>query len=321
MESTVYLRDHLPRKSSFQWMLVLSIGIHIFFFLLRWSINNPLNSPFDVSKNKESLIELSPIPPQTQPRTAQRRLPLENQIVETEDAGNRLLDPNASLLSDRNQTASQQTRAAKTDDFSKGAGKGIVAQPQASTVSPGILESDPLSISEGKTNNEKKHWSNLSLKDLSLSGDGKPLSASDDYLPGVAAGERTILSTREFKYFSYYNRIKDLLRQFWKPSIEREVSKLWGKGQMLRETELVTRVLVLLDEKGQIHKISKLGASGVVEIDEIAVKAFHAAAPFPNPPSALIESDGFVRLKWDFILQTSAAPRIQYSPRAPTGLR
>lgn len=311
-------QSNFQRKSSMLWMLLISLGIHLAFLMLQWSSNLP--SP--ISSSKQTLIELSPLPSIESEKLATRRLaPRQNQVVESEDAGNRKLDPNATLLSDKTQSATQQTRSAKVDSFKKGTGTGIGAEPDSSVTAPGILEADSLLIPESATTSKKKHWSNLSLKDLSLSGDGKAASASDDYLPGVAMGERTILSTREFKYFSYYNRVKDLLRQYWKPSIEREVSKLWGKGQMLRESELVTRLLVLLDSKGQVQKVSKVGASGVSEIDDIAVQAFQAASPFPNPPSALIEADGFVRLKWDFILQTSAAPRIQYSPRGPSSFR
>lgn len=314
----LYQKTEFHRKSPLLWMLFISLGVHSAFLMLKWN-------SVDVSEettSKQTFVELSPLPAQESNRSQSRKLPLiQNQVVESEDAGNRKLDPNASLLSDKTQTATQQTRSERVDDFKKGQGTGAKAEQEQALVAPGVFEADSLLVPDTETQPQKKHWSKLSLKDLSLAGDGKAASASDDYLPGVASGERTILSTREFKYFSYYNRIKDLLRQFWKPSIEREVSKLWGKGQMLRENELVTRLLVLLDEKGQVQKVSKVGASGVSEIDEVAVQAFYAASPFPNPPTALIESDGFVRLKWDFILQTSAAPRIQYSPRNPSNFR
>ena len=236
-------------------------------------------------------------------------------MVETEDANNREMDPNASLLSDKNQRAEKDTKAAVTNDFKKGTGSG---NDQLGNNMGEETQNDSISIGENPT---KKDWRSLSLKDLSVGTGEGPLSASDDYLPHVEAGERTILSTREFRYFSYYNRIKDLLRQFWKPSIEREVAKLWGKGQMLKENELTTRVLVLLDKQGQIQKISKVGASGISEVDEAAVQAFYQAAPFPNPPAGLVDTDGFVRINWDFILQTAAAPRIQYRPAGPRGFR
>jgi protein TonB len=292
--------------------ILFSLVIHIALLVYHFELLPSNNS--EQSQKKPEFIELSELPPpQALLKSQAAPEKRENQIVETEDSGNQEVDPNANLLSDKNQKAQIQTRAQRTDAFQKGSGTG----PRAEETQESGDEDQPtdsVTLDVGASPEKKKDWKTLSLKDLSVNGDGNQASASDDYLPNVAPGERTILSTREFRYFSYYNRIKDLLRQHWKPSIEREVSKLWGKGQMLRENELVTRVLVLLDKTGQVQKISKIGASGVTEIDEVAVQAFHQASPFPNPPVGLVEADGYVRINWDFILQTAAAPQIQFRP-------
>lgn len=306
------VRGGQQKNTRVQWTLLISLLLHVGALFLQISSVPPElpTSPTD------SLIELSEIPPNMKfPPAIQARETPKNQVVETEDAHNRDIDPNATLLSDRNQKADKATKAAVTDNFISGKGNG---QGPSTNEEAGGESQDSISLG---VNGPKKDWKTLSLKDLSVGNGEGPLSASDDYLPHVETGERTILSTREFRYFSYYNRMKDLLRQFWKPSIEREVAKLWGKGQMLKENELTTRVLVLLDKQGHIQKISKVGASGISEIDEAAVKAFYQAAPFPNPPAGLVDTDGFVRINWDFILQTAAAPRIQYRPSGPRGFR
>lgn len=314
MSVTKY-NPHPPRKDRRLLLSVLfSFVIHlsIFFYQL-----DKTSSTAPVPPSQERFVELSQLPKElTAPPRSARNQP-NNQVVETEDAGNRDLDPNATLLSDKNQKAQQQTKAQRVDNFEKGQGKGARNEEIQEQGENEAQPSDELSLGLGTNPSAKrKSWKNLSLKDLSVNGDGNSVSASDDYLPNVASGERTILSTREFRYFSYYNRIKELLRQHWKPSIEREVSKLWGKGQMLKENELVTRVFVLLDKSGQVQKISKVGASGVSEIDEVAVQSFYHASPFPNPPVGLVEPDGYVRINWDFILQTAAAPQIQFRPSA-----
>jgi len=292
--------------------IALSLFIHLALLVYKFDL---LPTPASVTAEKKpEFIELSELP--TQPPPVKSKYAQEernNQVVETEDSGNQEIDPNATLLGEKNQKAQTQTRAQKTDSFQKGAGTGSRSEEEQEQ-GDNDLAKDSLDLDVGSSPKKKKDWKTLSLKDLSLNGDGNQASASDDYLPNVASGERTILSTREFRYFSYYNRIKDLLRQYWKPSIEREVAKLWGKGQMLKENELVTRLLVLLDKQGQVQKISKVGASGVSEIDEVAVQAFHQASPFPNPPVGLVEPDGYVRINWDFILQTAAAPQIQFRP-------
>ena len=306
-------RGNPKRQSRLLLYSAFSLGLH-FALMALWV--NRQTSP-ELSPKEPTLIELSDLNTVSPPADSLPISPKQNikdQVVETEDAGNSEIDPNAALLSNKNQKAEQQTKAASTDGFKTRGGTGAKKSVDSSEGEPQDESSSDNDLSLGTLPPKKRDWKKLSLKDLSVHGDGTPPSASDDYLPGVASGERTILSTREFRYFSYYNRIKELLRQHWKPNIEREVAKLWGKGQMLREHELVTRVLVLLDQTGQIQKVSKVGASGVQEIDEVAVQAFIQAAPFPNPPAGLIDTDGFVRINWDFILQTASAPTIQYRP-------
>lgn len=318
-------------RRQFPWAVLFSLVLHLGIFFLK-SQTSPPSQPIPAGA---PLIELSELPPEVieklrkEKNTAALTKP---QVVETEDSGNREIDPNAQLLSDKNQKAEQQSRAARTDDFRSGKGTGPkeMNTPDTGSIPPTGTEpsdtpSEELALGEGSSPSPapgvKRNWKTLSLKDLSVGGNGEQASASDDYLPNIATGDRTILSTREFRYFSYYNRIKDLLRQYWKPSIEREVAKLWGKGRMLNEEELTTRVLVLLDKTGKVQKISKIEVSGFTEIDEAAIQAFYQAAPFPNPPTGLVDTDGFVRINWDFILKTASAPRIQFRPGGPSAMR
>ncbi|MCB0361740.1 MAG: energy transducer TonB, partial [Bdellovibrionales bacterium] len=67
----------------------------------------------------------------------------------------------------------------------------------------------------------------------------------------------------------------------------------------------ITRVLITLDKNGSLIQVQVLGQSGLVELDSAAVDAFRAAAPFPNPPQGMVEHDGNIRIRWDFILEAS----------------
>lgn len=250
-------------------------------------------------------------------------------MAETSDAHNRLEDKNAKVLSDHTQTAKKQTRAKLIDDFRKKAGTGMKSSssdklafipPNGKLTKEKSKEETPeseigdQSLPKPQTSEKvgiKRDWKTLSLKDLSL-GDGAPAAASDDHLKDYEQGEDTVLSTREYRYFSYYYRIKELLRQYWKPNVEQKLYKMWAKGTNLNDDEIVTKVVVLLNGSGQIQKISRIGSCGFAELDQAAIEAFQKAAPFPNPPKGIIESDGFVRIRWDFILKTEATPRIQF---------
>lgn len=274
--------------------LLLSILAHVFTSVL----NIPKKQDW-ADQDLYSPIELSDLSENQQ------------EIAETQDAGNREIDPDAKYLSDRNQTAKEQTKSKVIDDFREGQ---MAGKPRATSPSEEIGQSDSseldLAIENQDKKSGKKDWKELSLQDLGL-GNGFS-AATDDHLEGVDEAEQTILSTREFQYYAYYNRIKDLLRQHWKPKVHRELTKLMGKGRRLSSQELTTKVLVVLNNQGKIHKISKLGSSGIGELDGAAVLAFNQAAPFPNPPKGMIEPDGFVRVRWDFILTLESSPTIQY---------
>jgi protein TonB len=138
-------------------------------------------------------------------------------------------------------------------------------------------------------------------------GGGEGPSATDDHLKDVPKGMETLLSTREFVYFSYYNRIKEKLRQYWEPKIKEKMERIMRQGRTVASTgDKITRIIIILDENGVLQKIQVIGASGVTDLDDAAVEAFKAAAPFPNPPKGIVESDGTIKIRWDFILEADS---------------
>lgn len=303
-------------------------------FLLWWSTPSSDPSTFTPPPLSEPIV-ISEAPPadkrgeKTKPPTATK----EPEMAETEDSKNKELDPEARFLSDRNQKADHETRARLTDDFRKKQGTGLQSKQGSSHPPPtGSGKANVLDQSDSATDvldpnmkskaGAKRDWKTLSLKDLGISGHGGLEAATDDRVNGVDAGDETVLSTREFKYFSYYHRIKEMLRQYWKPNVERKLAMLWGKGKNLGEEEITTKLLVLLDQNGTVQKISKLNSSGISDLDDAAIEAFQRAAPFPNPPKGIVDEDGFVRIRWDFILKTEAVPRIQFrNVGNPSGMR
>ncbi len=320
------------------WAILISLGVHTLFFLAHLLPHS--QPPENIADNNEP-IEISPAPPQnaapptqaTQPAPPKPKIKSkEIEMAETEDSGKHEIDPNAKFLSDRNQTADKQTRAKSVDDFREKKGTGLKSEDHTkdaknyipATGSPEEKEpeaANDLEVATGegiakkkdKGQGVKRDWKTLSLKDLSVNGDGGTTAASDDALRGVQEGDRTVLSTREYRYFSYYQRIKELLRQFWKPTVEKKMYLLYEKGKSFGDDELVTKLLVLLNPTGNIVKISRVTSSGVNDLDDAAIEAFNKAGPFPNPPKGIIDADGFVRINWEFILKTEAAPTIQFT--------
>ncbi len=134
---------------------------------------------------------------------------------------------------------------------------------------------------------------------------GAEVSQNDDYLKDVVAGAETLLRTREFVYYSYYNRIKSKLRQHWEPRIKQKIVKILRKGRRIASTnDKITRLVITLDQHGELKRIQVKNASGYNDLDDAAIEAFKAAAPFPNPPTGLVTGQGEVEIPWDFVLET-----------------
>ncbi len=322
------MRDECPIlpwwKEPIVWGFVISLLLHIFApwrYMSLWRLDQ-ISIPRELEP-----IEISDYVPKAPPQpSTERRAPppkaRPNQIAETEDAGNRELDPNAKYLSDRNQKALKETRTKNVDAFHSGGGTGAKGSPESEkkpeeqTAQNSQTEiTDPDAWDNATTQSgpiKQKDWRHLSLKDLGMGGNGVDASASSDYLRGVDSNNRTVLSTREYKFFSYYQRIRELIRQRWSTMVRRKYEKIINKGKNPTEDEISTRLVILLDEKGALVKISRVGKSGYDELDDAAVEAFEYAAPFPNPPKGMVDADGMVRLSWEFVLTIEQTPRIQF---------
>ena len=68
----------------------------------------------------------------------------------------------------------------------------------------------------------------------------------------------------------------------------------------------VTEVRVSLSTTGAVAKVVVTSPSGVGELDDEAVRAFRAAAPFPNPPEGLVK-DGQIVFAFSFFFEIGGA--------------
>ncbi len=247
------------------------------------------------------------------------------QIVEqSEKPINDELPDDAKFLSKNNQRIEKQTKAENSGKFKNTSGfakpSEEFAQNPASQNPPAAEK--PIQKKLAKTANQKLltvKFGELALPKLSdLKPEFKPdpnafvgsepkgsdASATDDHIKDIQMGVQTLLSTREFIYYTYYNRIKARLRQYWEPKIKEKVSNILRQGRTIASTsEKITKIVIILNESGTLEKIQVIGPSGMTDLDDAAVEAFRAAAPFPNPPKGIIEEDGKIRIRWDFILE------------------
>ncbi|MCG8416784.1 MAG: cell envelope integrity protein TolA [Proteobacteria bacterium] len=111
---------------------------------------------------------------------------------------------------------------------------------------------------------------------------------SVDHLENVASGETTALSSKRWKYATFFNRMKRRVGQNWHPA--QVYARRDPKGNVYGQRDRITYLQISLDPSGTIARIHVLRSSGVDFLDDEAMRAFRAAHPFPNPPRGLVDS-------------------------------
>lgn len=283
-------------------------------------------------------VEITFVEPTAEPLAQVEKMNQQMQIVDqSEKSSNDEKPEDAKYLSRNNQKVFEETRAQQSGRFNNSAGQGLVekgpqeplkAQPKRASVQKarenlGEQEAKPApwEVVDQKTKSGLPTLEALKPKfDWARAAGGQAqrrpsverpgeMSATDDYLKDVKTGAQTMLSTREFIYFSYYNRIKKQLQQYWEPKIKDRVVHLFQQGRQIASTgDRITRLRITLDKTGTLVGVAVLGQSGVVELDDVAIEAFRQAAPFPNPPTGIVEADGTIKIDWSFILEASSIP-------------
>lgn len=282
--------------------IVLSLLIHMGVWI---GVNLvPKSTPY---KPPEKPIEITILPKQELDDHKRRQV-----VEQSEKPLNDEVPEDTKYLSQYNQRVVKETKAQNTGKFTNAAKPG--------QQSAGQQQKPQQQKPQQKVTKSERSGTMPLLKDLTpqFMATPKPIleeqevkqageeSQTSDHLKDVQADIQTLLNTREFKYATYYHRIRDQIRQYWEPSIREKVKKIFAQGRTLASTQdRITRVMVILDKNGALVRVKILGQSGVQDFDDAATEAFKAAEPFPNPPDGMIEQDGTIKILWDFVLEAS----------------
>lgn len=118
----------------------------------------------------------------------------------------------------------------------------------------------------------------------------------------IKEGRETVLNTDRVAYASFINRVAEDIRDIWSRHVYEAMETL-GKKRKIDEDFFITRIQVTLNGEGEVSSVQILKRSGEDLIDAAPGKAFWDASQFPNPPTQLVQEDGFVRLPFEFILE------------------
>lgn len=251
---------------------------------------------------------------------------LKNQVVDQDDrALNDEKPEDARFLSAHNQVVKKQTVAQNRGEFKNKSNKETEVGHKGAAKKPSLQDFKPTfdiaKAVEKQVEREKEFdklaadgflkpkSANAEKSDLAGEGErpkskGGDASQTLDYIKDLDPGLETLLSTKEFVYYSYFNRIRGRLNQYWSDKVRQKITDMYRKGRSIASSDdKITKCLITLDTTGNLLKVQIIGNSGVYELDEAAVEAFKAAAPFLNPPKGMIDSDGTIKIRWDFILE------------------
>nr|BDT34036.1 TonB family protein [Myxococcus sp. MH1] len=134
-------------------------------------------------------------------------------------------------------------------------------------------------------------------------------AAPNDHLKDVDEGDGTLLNSREWKYASFFNRVKQSVGMHWNPNESLRRRDPTGRTYSGRDRH--TLLEITLDEKGRITDIQVEKSSGLDFLDMEAVSSFQRAQPFPNPPPGLLGDDSRVRFSFGFFLEMGGGPRMR----------
>lgn len=150
---------------------------------------------------------------------------------------------------------------------------------------------------------------------------GEGFSQSPDYIEDAVTGALTLLNTKEYQFYSFYERLRTQVVQHWYAKVE---SALESVGRNPASAELATinrttKLIAYLDTQGALTELKLVGTSGVRELDYAAVESFRSAAPFPNPPKQLMlkeaDASGRLAVVWTFVVQQEAGRPMRLQTR------
>jgi TonB family protein len=316
---------HINKRKNYFLYVLASIAAHLIFFFVIATY-----SDFLFMSELHRLLDHK-IVDKTKDLTTQIELVDDEdrkQIVEQNTKSVNDVEPiKSDFLSAQNQSVDKQTKARDTGKFRNGSEQpNVVKQDQgaAMTSAVNVLLTPQETVSDARTTDEKLGLTgfkpsmnkNLILKrafntnksvaaNMQQSSDASGPSQTDDYLEDVEEGDRTLLNTKRFLYYSFYSRVKDQLRSNWNPLIREEVSFIYATNRSLSSLgKKKTSLKVTLNQSGYLEEIALLRTSGNKAIDAAAIQAFRLSAPFPNPPVEMLEKDKKIRILWDFVLET-----------------
>jgi TonB family protein len=284
--------------------ILLSLLIHFFLAVIVEELPIPA-APTGYNVEVQFSPEKTPRPSQNEKNKAVVRQALVPEKFKVKESADKL-----KFLSEHLQRVKEQTRAAQSG-LTQNRSNSAKAQPQKSETPKSVASSpnrrdsilDPYSSVQahrGQTRPSERN-PNEALLEQGFS----TISESVD----VAVGKITALNTDQYLFYSFFNRVGDLIYNRWEHLVKNAVITASHKlTANIYRNRYVTTVDIWVEKTGEYKSAHIMKESGINEFDQAAVVAFQQARFFPNPPQELVEDDGLIHLRYDL--------EVTYDPKA-----
>lgn len=126
-----------------------------------------------------------------------------------------------------------------------------------------------------------------------------------EHSPNVKSGDVTVLKAKKWIGSSFFLRVREAVAQVWDP--KSVYSRHDKDGSIYGFKNWFTILKITLDSKGRLVKTIIIRRSGLDFLDQEAIRAFKAAAPFLNPPAEIVNpTTGNITFSFGFYVEVNS---------------
>lgn len=122
-------------------------------------------------------------------------------------------------------------------------------------------------------------------------------AAIENFVPNVKPGNQTALNAAASPFAAYLATIHRRIHREYSHGFLRNLPVGGGPYDDLN---LRTKLEIIINGDGSIHKVGVINTSGFLPFDYGAFSSVENAAPFPAPPRRILSGDGRVYVHWAF---------------------
>ena len=147
-------------------------------------------------------------------------------------------------------------------------------------------------------------------------------AAIENYVPGVKRGATTALNAAASPFAAYIAAVHRRIHQEY---ADRFLRSLPIGGSPYQDPTLMTKLEIVLNRDGSVHRIGVVKSSGLLPFDFGAFNSVLRGQPYAPAPSSILSGDGRVYFHWGFYRNQrqcgtfNAEPYILPNPRGTPG--